>query len=90
MDSIPLTNFIAEFHQLLDALFVGMVLLSVLEADRVQYQMTVDMLPVDMSCHYNFVFVEGFLRELHCNFVCEFGFNFGIVKKCAVREYPKS
>ena len=72
MNSIPLTNLIAEFHQLLNALLVGVVLLSILKADRVENEVRVNMLAVDMSCHYNFVFVEGFLCELHCNFVCKF------------------
>ena len=39
MNSVPLTNLIAEFHQLLDTLLVGMILLSVLEADRVEHKM---------------------------------------------------
>ena len=72
MTSIPLTDLIVEFHQLLDALLVGMILLSVLEADRVQHQMAVDMLTVDMSCDYNFILSEGFIRELYCNLVSKF------------------
>ena len=55
MNSIPLTNLIAELHQLFDALLVGVILPAVLKADRVQYKVTVDMLPVDMSCDYDFV-----------------------------------
>ena len=76
MDSMLLTNLIAELHQFLDALFVGMVLLPVIEADRVKYQVAVDMFSVDMSCDYYFVFVERFLRELHCYLVCELGLDF--------------
>lgn len=76
MNSVPPTDLIAELHQLLNAFLVGMVLLSVLEAYRVQYQMAVDMLPVDMSCHYNFVSVEGFLRKLHRYLVGKLGFDF--------------
>ena len=75
MNSVPPTDLIAEFHQLLNALLVGMILLSVLEADRVQHQVAVDMLSVNVSSDYNFVFVERFLRELHCNFVCKLGLN---------------
>ena len=73
MNSVVLTNLIAEFHQLLNALLVGMVLLPVLEADRVQHQVAVDMLAVDVSCYNYLVIIERFLRKLHRNFVCEFG-----------------
>ena len=38
MNSIPLTNLIAELHQLLNALLVGMVLLPILETDRVEHE----------------------------------------------------
>ena len=75
MNSVVLTNLIAEFHQLLNALLVGMVLLPVLEADRIDDQMRMNVLPVNMSCHYNFIFVERFLRKLHCNLVCKLRFN---------------
>ena len=81
MDSVLLTNFVAELHQLFNTLIVGMVLLSVLEADRVHHQVAVDMLPVDMSCDYNFIFVERFLRKLHSNLVCEFGLDFISTRK---------
>ena len=72
MNSVPLTDLVAELHQLFNTLLVGMVLLPVLEADRVHHQVAVDMLSVNVSCYYNFIFVEGFLCKLHCNFVCEF------------------
>ena len=75
MDSVPLTNFVAELHQFLDCFLVGMVLLPVLEADGVEDEVTVNMFAVDMSCHYNFIFVEGFLRELHRYLVSELGVN---------------
>ena len=76
MNSIPLTDLIAELHQLFNTLLVGMVILSVLKADRVHHQVAVDMLPVNVSSDYNFIFVERFLRKLHRNFVCKRGFNF--------------
>lgn len=76
MNSVPLANFIAELHQLHDGFLVGMILLPVLKADRVQHQVTVNMLSVNMSCDYNFVSVEGFLRKLHRYLVCEFGLDF--------------
>ena len=76
MDTVVLTNLIAELHQLLDAFLVGVILLPVLEADRVHHQMAVDMLSVNMGCDYNFIFVERFLRKLHSNLVCKLGFNF--------------
>ncbi len=75
MDTVVLTDLIAELHQLFDTLLVGMILLPILEAYRVQHQVAVDMLSVNVSCDYNFVFVERFLRELHCNFVCKFRLN---------------
>ena len=31
-----------------------------------------NVLTVNMSCHYTLILSEGFLRKLHCNFVCEF------------------
>ncbi len=34
------------------------------------------MLTVDMSCDHNFIFIKGFLRKLHRNFVCELRLNF--------------
>ena len=37
MDSVPLTDLIADLHQLLNALLVGMILLSVIETDRVHH-----------------------------------------------------
>ena len=76
MNSVPPTDLIVELHQLLDAFLVGMILLSILEAHRVQYQMAVDMFTVDMSCHHNFIFSEGFLCKLHRYLVCELGLNF--------------
>ena len=71
MNSVALTNLIAELHQLFNTLLVGVILLSVLEADRIDYQMRMNVLPVNMSCHYNFIIVERFLCELYCNFVCK-------------------
>ena len=76
MNSVPPTDHIAEFHQLFDTLLVGMILLPILEADRIDYQMRMNVLPVNMSCHYNFIFVEGFLRKLYGNFVSELRLNF--------------
>ena len=37
MNSVPLTDLIADLHQLLNALLVGMILLSVIETDRVHH-----------------------------------------------------
>ena len=76
MNSISLTNLIAELHQFLDCFFVGMVLLAVIEADRVEHKVTVNMLPVDMSSDYDLVFAECFLRKLDCDFMGELGFDF--------------
>ena len=76
MNSVPLTDLIAELHQLFNAFLVGMILLSVLEADRVKYQVAVYMFSVDMSCDHNFILSEGFLRKLHRYLVCEFGLDF--------------
>ena len=76
MNSVPLTDLIAEIHQLLDAFLVGMILLSVLKADRVQHQVAVDMLSVNVSCDYDFILPEGFLSKLHCYLVCELRLNF--------------
>ena len=76
MNSVTLTNLVAELHQLFNTILVGMILLSVLEADRVHHQVAVDMLTVDMSCDYNFIFPEGFLCELYCNLVSKLRFNF--------------
>ena len=76
MDSVPPTNLIAEFHQLFNTLLVGMVLLSVLEADGVHHQVAVDMLSVNMSCDYTLILPEGFLCKLHCYLVCELRLNF--------------
>ena len=81
MNSIPLTNLIAELHQLLDALLVGMVLLSVLEADRIDYQMGMNVLSVNVSCDNDLVIVEGFLCKLHRYLVCEFGLDFISARK---------
>ena len=60
MKSVPPTNLIAELHQFLDALLVGMIFLSVLKADRIEHQVAVDMLSVNMCCDYDFIFVESF------------------------------
>lgn len=81
MDSVPLTNFVAELHQFLDCFLVGMVLLPVLEADGVEDEVTVNMLPIDMSCHNNFIFVERFLCKLYCNFMSELRFDFISARK---------
>ena len=81
MNSVLLTNLIAEFHQLFNAFLVGMILLSVLEAYRVQHQVAVDMLSVNMGCDYNFIFPEGFLCELHRYLVCEFRLDFISTRK---------
>jgi hypothetical protein len=76
MNSVLLTNLIAEFHQLFNAFLVGMILLSVLEAYRVQHQVAVDMLSINVSCNYTLILPEGFLCELHRYLVCEFGLDF--------------
>lgn len=76
MDSVPPTNLIAELHQLLNAFLVGMVLLPVFEADRVHHQVTVDMLTVNMSSDYNFIFVEDFLCKFNRYLVCKFRLDF--------------
>ena len=55
MNSVPLTNFIAELHQLLDCLLVGMVFLSAIEADGVENEVRVNMLAVDVGCDYNLI-----------------------------------
>ena len=39
------------------------------------------MLSVNMSCDYNFVSVEDFLRKLHRYLVCEFGLDFISTRK---------
>lgn len=75
MNSVPLTDLIADLHQLLNALLVGMILLSVIETDRVQNQVAVDMLTVNMSCNYTLILSEGFLSKLHCYLVCELRLN---------------
>ena len=76
MNSVLLTNLIAEFHQLFNAFLVGMILLSVLETDRVHHQVAVDMLSVNVSCNYALILPEGFLCKLHRYLVCEFRLNF--------------
>ena len=37
--------------------------------------MRMDMLPVDVCCHHTLVFSEGFLRKLHRNPMCKFGWS---------------
>ena len=75
MDTVVLTDLIAEFHQLLDAFLVGMILLPILEADRIDYQMRMNMLSVNVSCDYTLILPEGFFCKLHCNFVRKFRLN---------------
>ena len=72
MDTVVLTDLIAELHQLFDTLLVGMILLPILEADRIDYKMRMNVLSVNMSCDYNFIFVERFLCKLNSNLVGKF------------------
>ena len=73
MNSVLLTNLIAEFHQLFNAFLVGMILLPVLEADRVEHKVDVNMLAIDVCSDYDLIFAECFLRKLHRYFVSELG-----------------
>ena len=75
MNSVLPTDLIAELHQLLDTLLVGVILLPVLEADRIDYQMRMNMLSVNVSCDYTLILPEGFLCKLYCYLVGKLGFD---------------
>ena len=71
--SIFKTQFIRGVTELLNLIFVRMVLVSRVRIHRVDDEVRVDMLPVNVSSHQNFVPFELFRGEFNSDFVSGFG-----------------
>ena len=71
--SIFKTQLIRGISQLLNLIFVRMVLVSCVRIDRIDDEVRVDMRLVNVSSHQNFVALELFRGEFHGYFVSGFG-----------------
>ena len=65
------TQFVRCFHELCQAFFVAVILLPGVTANRVDYEMRVDVIPVRMGCHDDFK-AGNLLRQLQGNLMGHF------------------